>query len=98
MPPSRCPRIASLVCALMIASCAASPPPLRAAPPQLTIPQAVLRPCRLATLPPDATLADLEASYARRGADLVACDAARALAVESLRAQRAQGRGPDAPP
>lgn len=81
--------IASLACALMIASCASSPRPLRAAPPSLTLPEAALRPCRLATLPPDATLADLETAYARRGADLAACDAARALAVEALRVQRA---------
>lgn len=98
MPPSRCPRIASLAFALMIASCASSPPPSRAVQPSLTLPEAALRPCRLATLPPDATLADLETAYARRGADLAACDAARALAVEALRAQQALARGRDAPP
>lgn len=98
MPSSRFPRIASLACALMIASCANSPPPSRAAPPSLTLPAAALRPCRLATLPPDATLADLETAYARRGADLAACDAARALAVEAFRAQQTLDRGRDSPP
>lgn len=54
----------------------------------LSLPDAATRPCRLARLAPDATLADLEAAYATRGADLVACDAARALAVATLEAER----------
>lgn len=89
MPPCRCRLIVSTACVLMIAGCASSPPPLRAAPPRLSLPETVLRPCRLATLPPEATLADLEAAYVRRGADLVACDAARALAVQLIAAERA---------
>lgn len=89
MPPCRCRLIVSTACALMIAGCAGSPLPSTAAPPRLTLPETVLQPCRLATLPPEATLADLEAAYARRGADLVACDAARALAVEVIVAERA---------
>ena len=63
----------------------------------MTLPAAALQPCRLATLPPDATLADLEAIYARRGADLAACDAARALAVEALKAERRLALGPAGP-
>jgi hypothetical protein len=59
----------------------------------LTLPETVSRPCRLATLPPEATLADLEAAYARRGADLVACDAARALAVQLIAAERTLAAG-----
>ena len=98
MPSSRCLRIALLACALMIASCASLPPHSRAAPPSLTLPEAAQRPCRLTTLPPDATLADLETAYARRGADLAACDAARALAVETFRAQQTLDRGRDPPP
>ncbi|MFC0634585.1 hypothetical protein [Brevundimonas balnearis] len=58
----------------------------------LSLPQAAATPCRLAVLPADATLADLETAYARRGADLVACDAARALAVATLEAERKANR------
>jgi len=94
----RYPLIASLACTVTIASCAGSPPPSRAALTRLALPEAAQRPCRLATLPADATLADLEATYARRGADLVACDAARALAVEALRARHELAGGADAAP
>lgn len=51
-----------------------------------------MTPCRLARLPADATLADMEGAYAQRGADLVACDAARALAVATLEAERKANR------
>jgi hypothetical protein len=34
-------------------------------------------------------LADLEIGYVTRGAQIVACDAARRLAVETLKAERA---------
>jgi hypothetical protein len=45
-------------------------------------------------LPDDATLSDLEIGYVTRGAQIVACDAARRLAVETLQAERAaQERG-----
>jgi hypothetical protein len=40
-------------------------------------------------LPDRPTLADLDAAYVKRGAQLVACEAARALAVEMLMAERA---------
>ncbi len=80
--------LAPLVCASMIAGCASSPPPF-APPPRLILPQAAATPCRLDRLPEAPTQADLEASYAARGAALALCDAARALAVETLLAERA---------
>ena len=80
--------LAPIVCASMIAGCAISPPP-SAPPPRLILPEAATTPCRLDRLPDSATQADLEASYASRGAALVLCDAARALAVETLMNDRA---------
>lgn len=49
-------------------------------------PQAVA-PCGLYILPAEPTLVDLEVGYATRGAQIVACDAARRLAVETLAAE-----------
>jgi hypothetical protein len=40
-------------------------------------------------LPPAPTQADLEIGYATRGAQLVACDAARRLAAQTLEAEHA---------
>lgn len=40
-------------------------------------------------LPAVPASADLEAGYMGRGADIVACDAARQLAVDTLKAERA---------
>ena len=37
--------------------------------------------CTLPTLPPEATRFDLELAYVARGAEIVACEARRALAV-----------------
>jgi hypothetical protein len=81
-------RIALLGFGITTASCAASHPP-SVEPPRLMLPDAATRPCRLERLPPTPTQADLEIAYAERGARLVACDAARALAVETLLAERA---------
>lgn len=78
--------IAPLVLSVMTASCAASLPP-SATPPRLTLPQAAVTPCRLDRLPEAPTQADLEAAYVARGAALVACDDARSLAVETLKAE-----------
>ncbi len=86
-PISRWPLIVPLACAIMTASCAASPPP-SASPPRLVLPQATLTPCRLDRLPPAPTQADLEASYMARGLALAECDAARRAAVETLWAER----------
>ena len=82
------PRIGLLALSSMIASCAASRPP-SAEPPRLSLPDAAARSCVLARLPPTPSLADLEVAYIERGAQLVACDHARALAVETLAAERA---------
>jgi len=70
----------------MTAACATSPQPV--APPRLALPDAAAKPCPLAVLPDNPTAADLDAAYMRRGAQVVACDAARALAVETLIAER----------
>ncbi len=80
-------RIAPVVCAVMIASCAGSPP-LSAEPPRLSLPETAETPCRLDRLPDAPTLADLEISYIARGLALAECDAARRLAVETLLAER----------
>ncbi|WP_298128328.1 hypothetical protein [Brevundimonas sp.] len=47
-----------------------------------------IRPCRLPTLPPEPTLADLERGYVLRGAALVECDAARRTALDVLTLER----------
>ena len=73
----------------MTASCAGSLPISTVAPVRLALPETATRPCALATLPADPTLGDLEAAYAARGAQVVACDGARRLAVETLLAERA---------
>ena len=80
---------ALIVCAAMTASCAGSPPISTVAPVRLTLPEAATRPCALATLPADPTAGDLDAAYAERGAQIIACDGARRLAVETLLAERA---------
>ena len=79
--------IAFAVCASMTASCAASPP-ISTAAPRLALPEAASRPCDMAVLPAAATSADLEAAYVQRGEQLVRCDGARRLAVETLLAER----------
>ena len=72
----------------MIASCAAPPRP-SVSPPRLTLPAAATTPCRLERLPETPTLADFESVYMARGRRLAECDAARALAVETLLEERA---------
>lgn len=86
-PRHRWIRLAPIAFSTMIASCAAFPPP-SAAPPRLILPQAAIRPCVLDRLPESPTHGDLEAAYASRGAALVACEAARELAVGTLLAER----------
>lgn len=80
---------ALIACAAMTASCAGSPPISTVAPARLTLPEAATRPCALATLPADPSAGDLDAAYAQRGAQIIACDGARRLAVETLLAERA---------
>ena len=81
--------LALSACVIMTASCAASRTPSPVAPPRLILPDAATRPCDLAVLPQTATAADLEAAYVRRGGQILACEAARRLAVETLEAERA---------
>jgi len=69
----------------MIAACATSPQPV--APPRLALPDAAAQPCPLAVLPENPTTADLDAAYAARGAQVINCDAARWLAVETIDAE-----------
>ncbi len=89
MMPKHCwTWIAPLALSSMIASCAVSRPP-SVEPPRLTLPGAAMTPCVLARLPETPTLADLEVAYVERGARLVDCENARALAVETLLAERA---------
>lgn len=73
----------------MTAACANTPPtsaPLRI---QLTLPAEAMEPCRLPTLGGSDTIGALEEAYLARGEALVACDAARRLAVVTLLAERA---------
>lgn len=88
MPTSDSLRIGAIVCALMTTSCAAWPPTSVVAPPRLTLPETAARPCELYRLPAEPTQADLEVGYLTRGAQIVTCDAARRLAVETLLAER----------
>lgn len=53
------------------------------------MPAEAARPCGLHVLPEKPTRADLEIGYATRGAQLVACDAARRLAVQTHAAEHA---------
>lgn len=87
-PIIRWTRFVLLGLPIMTASCATLPPP-SVQPPRLTLPQAATTPCILPRLPAAPTVADLEVAYGERGARLVACESARALAVETLLAERA---------
>ncbi len=80
--------IVPIGCAIMTANCAASRP-RSVVPPRLVLPDEAVRSCQLAVLPDRPTKADLDAAYVTRGAQLVACDKARALALETLLAERA---------
>src|SRR5512140_2173496 len=80
--------LVSAVCGLTISSCAPLRPILPAAP-RLDMPAEASRPCELARLPDAPTQADLEILAAARGAALVACDAARRLAVQTHEAEHA---------
>jgi hypothetical protein len=51
------------------------------------MPAEATRPCAIYRLPAQPTQADLEIGYATRGAQLAACDAARALAVQTHAAE-----------
>lgn len=84
---------APLACALLTASCASRPLNWPAAP-RVEMPAEAARPCGLHILPANPTQADLEIGYATRGAQIVACDAARRLAVQTHAAEHAlEGAG-----
>jgi hypothetical protein len=51
------------------------------------MPAEATRPCSLYVLPERPTHADLEAGFALRGAQLLGCDAARRLAVDTHQAE-----------
>ena len=89
MPTNPWRTAALIVCAVMTTNCAASPPISPVAPARLVLPEAAIRPYALATLPAEPTAGDLDAAYLLRGAQIVACDGARRLAVETLLAERA---------
>jgi len=77
---------APLACAMLTAACA-SPIPTSLAAVRIEIPAEASRPCSLFLLPKAPTQADLEIGYATRGAQIVACDAARRLAVQTNQAE-----------
>jgi hypothetical protein len=80
--------IALTVCAPLTTACASRLPALPAAP-RVEMPAEAVRPCGLYRLPANPKTADLEIGYATRGAEIVACDAARALAVQTHAAEHA---------
>lgn len=51
------------------------------------MPAAASAPCALYVLPANPSEADLDLGYAERGANLVVCDAARRLAVQTWAAE-----------
>ena len=77
--------LTALSVSLLLTGCSAVMRPTYADPPRLTLPAITEQPCQLPTLPADPTQADLEAAYIARGGQIVTCDAARNLAVETLR-------------
>lgn len=93
MKPNRFPLIASLVCTLLIASCApllhsskvAPPPPS----PQIEMPAEARQPCEIKLLGKKATQQEQDDAYVIRGAQIMKCDAARALAVSVHDAEHA---------
>ena len=92
MPKPRLILTGLFACAITTTSCAGSPPISSAAPsPRLTLPPTAERPCELHRLPEDPTVGDLEVGYMTRGAQIAACDGARQLAVDTLKAERGLG-------
>ena len=75
-------------CSTLTASCASRLPTLPVAP-RVETPAEAARPCAIYLLPMAPTQADLEIGYVTRGAQIVACDAARALAVQTHEAEHA---------
>lgn len=88
-PTHLCRPIALIAFALTMASCAGSARLSPAAPPQLQTPPAAAAACPIYRLPDLPTQADLEVGYATRGAQVLACDAMRDLAVQTHAAEHA---------
>lgn len=82
--------IALLGFSMLTVGCA-KPPPISQAAPRLALAAEAKAPCALHVLPLQPTLADLEIGYVTRGAQIVACDGARRLAVETYEAQQGLG-------
>ena len=80
--------IAPLVCTTLTAACATRRPALPAAP-RVEMPAEAARPCAIYLLPQAPSESDLEIGFATRGAQIVACDAARGLAVQTHAAEHA---------
>lgn len=76
--------IALLAFTPVIASCALSTQPYQGAPPQTEMPAEARKPCAIYVLPPNAFHADEEIGYTSRGAQIVSCDKARQLAVQTF--------------
>ena len=76
------------VCAGLTSACASSIHSLAVAVPQIEMPPAARQPCEIFVLPPEPTEGDLDRGLALRGAQIVACDSARRLAVETFDAQQ----------
>ena len=66
---------------MLTASCA-TPTPRLAAAPRVEMPAEAAKACSLYLLPAAPTQADLEIGYTIRGAEIVSCEGARALAVQ----------------
>lgn len=69
-------------CMLLTCNCAGQTPTSPAAP-RIDMPAEARAPCGLYVLPESPTRSDLEAGYEARGSQIVACDAARKLAVQT---------------
>ncbi len=82
------PLIVATACAGLTSACASSPQTWAGAGPQIEMPQAARQPCDLFILPSNPTEGDLDRGFAKRGAQVVACDSARQLAVETFDAQQ----------
>ena len=76
-------------CALLISSCAPlAQPSAPTVPPRRSMPATAAQPCSLVgRLPAQPVQADLEIGYAVRGAEILACDAKRGLAVDVHQAE-----------
>ena len=82
--------IAASACSMLTAACVTSgPPPAPVQAPQREMPATAVSPCSLPLLPADATVADLERVFTERGVSIIACDAARQLAVDVHAAEHA---------